>query len=291
MTVVALFSGLAQGATLATAHLSALTSIAPFSLALAFSAGALTTLNPCGFALLPAYIAYVLRGEGEQPSTGPANRTWTYAWSQAARGGLLGVPLTAGFLLIFAVAGGTLALGGHALIHLFPWLALLVGFGLVALGGWMLVTKRSLEAPSLGNLPIFLRSLRRRFGTRQPHWTGESAADLAQKTRGQLAAAWTFGFGYGLSSLGCALPIFLLVVGSAITANDMSATLLTLAAYAAGMALTLLAAALAASALHDLIRHSVLPLLRWAQPLAALMLLAAGLYIVQFQLRSGLVFH
>lgn len=57
------------------------------------------------------------------------------------------------------------------------------------------------------------------------------------------------------------------------------------------MALTLLAATLAASALHDLMRHTVVPLLRWAQPLAALLLLGAGLYIIQFQLQSGLVVH
>src|SRR5215472_6216470 len=67
----------------------------PIPLALALSAGILTTLNPCGFVLLPAYVAYVLHGPGDWQGVTGSSTGW-----QVLRSGLLGVPLTAGFLLI-----------------------------------------------------------------------------------------------------------------------------------------------------------------------------------------------
>ncbi len=269
---------------IATARVAIAFGVAPFPLALAFSAGALTTVNPCGFALLPAYIAYALQSEGEMTSE-VERRAWFAVWIRAARGGLLGAPLTAGFLLVFSVVGATLVLGGHALVHLFPWLAMLVGAGLVALGVWMLVTRRAPEWSFLQRLVASVRSARHRASG------GKYPQREAHESHGRLATAWMFGVGYGFSSLGCALPIFLLVVGAAITAPAPGQTVLILAAYAAGMALTLFAAALAASALHDLLRRAVYPLLRWANLVAALLLVVAGVYIILFQGQSGLVFH
>ncbi len=104
-------------------------------LTLAFGAGVLSTLNPCGFALLPAYVSYTV----EQQVSAASDHQLS-GWQHLLRGGLLGLPLAAGFLLVFLVAGGALALGGRLLVHLFPWLAVLVGAGLVLLGGWTLFT-------------------------------------------------------------------------------------------------------------------------------------------------------
>jgi cytochrome c-type biogenesis protein len=243
-------------------------------LGLAFGAGVLSTLNPCGFALLPAYVSYTVEQQVSAASAKPPS-----GWQHLLRGGLLGLPLAAGFLLVFLVAGGALALGGRLLVHLFPWLAILVGTGLVLLGGWTLFTGRAPEIPGLGAVAMKLG----------PSRTGRSATSeaLVQAPPRALRAAWIFGVGYGLSSLGCTLPVFLLVVGTTITAGVGSAALV-LASYAAGMTLVLLAVALAATQLGDLLRAAVFPLLRWVLPVASLFLIAAGLYIVVYQLRAGL---
>jgi cytochrome c biogenesis protein CcdA len=242
-------------------------------LTLAFGAGVLSTLNPCGFALLPAYVSYAV-----EQQVSAADRKLP-GWQHLLRGGLLGLPLAAGFLLVFLVAGGALALGGRLLVHLFPWLAILVGTGLVLLGGWTLFTGRAPEIPGLGTVATKLGTSR----------TGGRAASeaLVQAPRA-LRAAWIFGLGYGLSSLGCTLPVFLLVVGTTITAGGVGSAALVLASYAAGMTLVLLAVALTATELSDLLRSAVFPLLRWVLPLSALLLIAAGLYIVIYQLRAGL---
>lgn len=241
-------------------------------LGLAFGAGVLSTLNPCGFALLPAYVSYAVKQQvsatSEQQPSG---------WQHLLRGGLLGLPLAAGFLLVFLVAGGALALGGRLLVHLFPWLAILVGAGLVLLGGWTLFTRRAPEIPGLGAVAT-------KLGPSRPGGPATSEALVLAPLR----AAWIFGVGYGLSSLGCTLPIFLLVVGTTITAGGVGSAALVLASYAAGMTLVLLAVALAATQLGDLLRSAVFPLLRWVMPVASLFLIAAGGYIVVYQLRAGL---
>ncbi len=232
-------------------------------LTLAFGAGILSTLNPCGFALLPAFVSYTVERQvvasSEQQTSG---------WQHLLRGGLLGLPLAAGFLLVFLVAGGALAL------------AVLVGTGLVLLGGWTLFTRRAPEIPELGAVAAKLG--RSRSGG---HATSET---LVQAPPHAMRAAWVFGVGYGLSSLGCTLPVFLLVDGTTITAGGVGSAALVLASYAAGMTLVLRAVALAATELSDLLRSTVFPLLRWVLPLASLFLIAAGLYIVVYQLRAGL---
>ncbi|MGD9755164.1 MAG: cytochrome c biogenesis protein CcdA, partial [Acidimicrobiia bacterium] len=43
-------------------------------LALAFAAGMLATVNPCGFAMLPAYLSYFV-GLEDDPSAAGADRT------------------------------------------------------------------------------------------------------------------------------------------------------------------------------------------------------------------------
>ncbi len=111
---------------------------------------------------------------------------------------------------------------------------------------------------------------------------------MVPATKKKMRTAWLFGLGYGLSSLGCTLPVFLLVVGTTITAGGIANAGLVLASYAAGMALVLFVVSLAAVSLSDLLRTTIFPLLRWVQPVAALLLVAAGSYIVWYQVCAGL---
>ncbi len=84
----------------------------------AFTAGALATLNPCGFALLPATIGRFLA---------KGTRGW-------AAGLWLGLLLGLGAFLTFALIGGALSLVGTALGAYLPYLNLALGLLLIALG-------------------------------------------------------------------------------------------------------------------------------------------------------------
>jgi cytochrome c-type biogenesis protein len=87
-------------------------------LTVAFAAGMVSTVNPCGFAMLPAYLGFFL-GDGAARSRGP----WRVA-----------LVVSAGFLAVFAATGFLFAMGLRALVGIIPWLALAVGIVLALVG-------------------------------------------------------------------------------------------------------------------------------------------------------------
>ncbi|MBE3567653.1 MAG: hypothetical protein IMW90_18205 [Thermogemmatispora sp.] len=135
---------------------------------------------------------------------------------------------------------------------------------------------RALELPGLGQLAAQL--------------TPRSASDPSDRQRRAegLRTAWLFGLGYGLASLGCAVPIFLLMVGTALTRGSLAEAALVLVSYAAGMALLLGGVTLAATVLGDLVRALLRPLSRWLPPISALLLMGVGLWIIWYWVRAGL---
>lgn len=82
----------------------------------AFGAGMVSTANPCGFAMLPAYLGYFLGDDGRSGTTRVA------------------AMVASGFLAVFAIAGLLIGLGLRTIVDAIPWLALVVGFGLMVLG-------------------------------------------------------------------------------------------------------------------------------------------------------------
>ena len=93
-------------------------------LALAFAAGLVATVNPCGFAMLPAYLSYFM-GIDEADQSRPA----------ALRGALVvGSIVSAGFLVVFGLAGILITAGFRVVIDLIPWVAIVVGVAVIGLG-------------------------------------------------------------------------------------------------------------------------------------------------------------
>ena len=65
-------------------------------LALAFGAGLVATVNPCGFAMLPAYLSYFMGlNDDDDRGRGASLRSAL----------LVGAVVSAGFLLVFGIAG------------------------------------------------------------------------------------------------------------------------------------------------------------------------------------------
>ena len=96
----------------------------PGLLSFAFSVGWFAALNPCGFAMLPAYTAYLLGREGKQ----------THASRSVLAGILGGVAMTFGVVLVLAGVGGLISAVGTAIARFFPWFNILVGLAIAALG-------------------------------------------------------------------------------------------------------------------------------------------------------------
>jgi cytochrome c biogenesis protein CcdA len=164
--------------------------------------------------------------------------------------------MTAGFAAVFGLFGLAIApVAGQVQRHL-PWVTVGIGVILVGLGGWLLAG-RSLPGPRL------------------PRATGPAV------TRTALSMA-TFGVAYAVASLSCTIGPFLAIVVSSFRVGSTAAGVGLFLAYAAGMGLTVGAAALAVA----LARGALVARLRAAGPLMSrlggLLLVVAGGYVAYY---------
>src|SRR5688500_16840269 len=105
----------------------------------AFGAGMLSTVNPCGFAMLPAFIAYYLGDDDSDSDNG--NGPVPFA-TRLGQGLSVGAAVSAGFAGVFAVAGLLVAFGLRSLVSAVPWAAVVIGVVLVVLGLAMLAGRQ-----------------------------------------------------------------------------------------------------------------------------------------------------
>ncbi|MGW5560649.1 cytochrome c biogenesis CcdA family protein [Micromonospora sp. NPDC003944] len=181
------------------------------ALLLALTAGMLGAVNPCGFALLPAYLSLLVAGTSD--TRGAVGRALT-----AAAG------LTVGYVLVFGAFGLALAPLAGWLRPRLPWLTVALGVLLVVAGCWLLVGRR---------LPA-------------PGWS----ARAPRLTRSWPSMA-LFGAAYALASLGCAIAPFLAIVVTSLQAGSTGQGLALFGAYALGMGLVVAVAALGVALLRD----------------------------------------
>jgi cytochrome c-type biogenesis protein len=218
-------------------------------LVFAFSAGMLASVNPCGFAMLPAFISYYLSGEAE--------RTEIALHRRLLRGLWLGVVVTVGFLSVFVVAGSLFSAGGRFLLQLTPWLGAIVGLLLIGLGLWSLLGKGV-------SLPIPI-----------PQWEVQT-----QGIRGM----FLYGVAYALVSLSCTLPIFLSVFAGALAANNVFSVGGMFLAYSLGMGTVITSLALATAWFQSAVTQRFRRLMPSIKVVSALALIAAGGYLIYFQI-------
>ena len=215
----------------------------------AFGAGMVASVNPCGFFLLPSYISYHLGTEETdfyQSSVG----------SRIYKALLLGGVATAGFVVIFAIAGVLISAGGQWLIRVFPFAGVAIGVVMMLLGLWLAVTRRTLGIMAASRVTVSReRNLRNVF---------------------------LFGIAYATGSLSCTLPIFLVVVGGSLASQGLAASFGQFISYALGMGAILIAVTLGSA----LFQGAVAKWLRQAMPYvhraSALFLVAAGGYLIYY---------
>jgi cytochrome c biogenesis protein CcdA len=237
----------------------------------AFGAGMLATVNPCGFVMLPAYVSYYL-ATTEGPSEAfqqisaveslrqPVQNRIDGTATRLMRALLVGGTLTAGFMVLFASAGSLISLGAYVLVRLMPWIGLLVGVGLALLGIWLL---------------------------RGHHIALSELPQLQVGRERNLRSIFAYGVAYGLASLSCTLPIFLVAVGSAFTRGGVGTGLVQFLSYGLGMGVVLLALTLSLALFQGALVRHLKRLLPYVERAGAVLLIGAGLYIVYYWLTKG----
>ena len=214
------------------------------SLLLSFSAGLVAAVNPCGFALLPAYLSLLVLGD-DSPTR---SRALGRALSTSA-------VMTLGFVAVFLVFGLVMSpVASSAQQHL-PWVTLVLGVGLAVAGLWLLAGR---TLPGLG-LRVRGTRVRRGFGP-----------------------VLLYGIGYAAASLTCTIAPFLAVVVSAFRAGSTGEGLLLFGAYAVGMGTVVTVAAVAVALARGSIVAGLRRSGRWTGRVVGALLVVVGSYVAWY---------
>jgi cytochrome c biogenesis protein CcdA len=237
------------------AFVANLASLLPFGYA--FSAGMVTTVSPCGIAMLPAYVSIYMGGQEDGFwAKSPLRRS--------ARALTMSGVVTLGFVVFFGIMGAILSLGGQFLLTFIPWMAVIIGVALSLLGIYLLFGGHFYT-----NLPA---RLARRLGKN---------GDLGIK------GFLIFGIAYGIAALSCALPVFLAVVGSALATKGFASGLLQFVSFALGMGFVIAIVTIGSTLFKETVNRWLRRLVPVVARLSGLLLILAGGYILYFWFKVG----
>lgn len=209
----------------------------------AFTLGLVAAVNPCGFPLLPAYLALFAGGTGGHRA------------ARTGRGLISGAGVTCGFVAVFGTLGVVLVSGAALASGWLPWFMVAAGALMAALG-----------VSTLCGRPLYLRLPTPR---------------LAAGGR-TFAATFMFGIAYAIGSLSCALPLFLAAVGGSFTRLGFWAGLACYLSYALGMGLFVTGAAVATALAGSGLLHRFRRAGRILPAVSGAMLAVSGLYLAYY---------
>jgi cytochrome c biogenesis protein CcdA len=209
---------------------------------LAFTGGLVAALNPCGFALLPAYLTLVVRGEG----TGPLAAVGRALAATAA--------MAVGFLAVFS-SFGLLAMSVASTVQRYvPYVTVLIGIVLVALGGWLLAGR---------NLAVLIPL------SRSARWAPTA----------RIGSMFAYGVGYALASLSCTVGPFLAVTGVGLRTGDFLDGLWVYVAYGAGMAVIAGVLAIAIAVARATVVDRMRRMVPYVNRISGGLLVVVGVYV------------
>ncbi|RFD25375.1 hypothetical protein MUBE_09695 [Mycobacterium uberis] len=212
---------------------------------LAFAAGLVAALNPCGFAMLTAYLLLVVRGQPKRPQSIGA-----FCRALAAT-----VEMSLGFLTVFGLFGALTISAASTVQRYLPYTIIVIGIVLVAFGVWLLSGRELI--------------------TLTPHSFGA----LWAPNPSRMASMYGYGVSYAVASLSCTIGPFLAVTAAGFRGGSIVGSVVIYLAYVAGLTLVVgvlaIAAAMASSALAGRLRR-ILPFIN--RIIGALLVLV-GLYV------------
>ncbi|MFW2382059.1 MAG: cytochrome c biogenesis CcdA family protein [Acidimicrobiales bacterium] len=210
---------------------------------IAFTAGMVALVNPCGFALLPAYLGYFLGMNDGKTDT----RLQALNRSQ-----LVAAALSLGFLVVFGALGIVFTGLRSQLTPILPWFSMAVGIALVILGVAMLRGfKPMISVPRMEK------------GT----------------SGGSMLNMFLFGVSYAVASLSCTIGVFLAVVGTSVPGTSFTSQLGGFLSYGAGMGLLATILTLAVGFGKKNIVTNFKKLLPKINFISGLILIPVGLYV------------
>lgn len=214
------------------------------TLLVAVVAGMVATVNPCGFAMLPAYLALVVTGASEQSRA----RLLTRAVVSSAM-------MTLGFVTVFGLFGLAFSVVASSIQRYLPFVTIVIGLALIVLGV-LLVTGREITLL----LPKPARGAPNRH----------------------IGSMFGYGVAYAIASLSCTIGPFLAVAGSTLRSGDLVEGVTAFLAYAAGMGLVVTVLAIATALASDVVTRRARSLLPHVSRLGGALLVLVGTYVAYY---------
>ena len=227
-------------------------------LGFAFAAGMASAVNPCGFAMLPAYMGlYLGSNDKSKEVSNPV--------MHVGKAVLVGGVVTAGFVVLFSLAGAVIGFGARSLVvDILPWLGLTIGILLAIAGSWV-----------LGGGKLYTGIAAR------------AAARMGNPGQVNVKGYFLFGLSYGTASLSCTLPIFLAVVGTSFAVSSIATSLGQFLLYGLGMGTVIMALTVGMALFKGAMTGAVRKALPYIQPVGSWLMILAGSYIVFYWLTIG----
>ncbi|SFP40011.1 Cytochrome c biogenesis protein CcdA [Amycolatopsis arida] len=212
------------------------------TLGFALAAGMVASVNPCGFAMLPAYLTLVVAGEGER-----SRRSAAVGRALAAT-----AVMAAGFLAVFGTFGLVVAPLAASVQQYLPIVTVVIGVVMVAVGAWLLAGREiTLLLPKPGK--------------------GAPTA--------RLGSMFGYGLAYAIASLSCTIGPFLAVTGTALRGGSLLTGLAAYLVYGAGMALVVGVLAVAVALVGASAARGFRRMLPYVHRVGGGLLVLAGLYV------------
>ena len=179
---------------------------------------------------------------------------------------MVGLTVSAGFVLLFGLVGLILGLGSQAIVvAALPYVGLAIGVLLIGAGAFM-----------AGGGKIYTSLAQR------------AAARIGDPGQTNLPGYLLFGVSYGLASLSCTLPLFLAVLGvGAGLSSGWLDTLGQFVLYAAGMGSVIMALTLGMALARSVMVRWMRAILPYVGVVGAWLMVVAGVYIMFYWLTIG----
>ena len=223
----------------------------------AFSAGVVSAVNPCGFAMLPAYLGLYM-------STSIYEKDSTHYGKMILKGLFIGCCVGLGVLSLFLFVGLITGFALNFIRSIMEWVGLLLGVGLITIGIWLMNGGR------------VYTGLTARIGQ-----------SIGNPTQISLKGFFLFGVSYGVASLSCTLPIFLSVVGINLNGSSIYDSMMQFALYGAGMGAMILFVTLSMAILKGVMIRYIKLALPYVERIGFFLVVLSGMYIVFYWMTIG----
>ena len=217
-------------------------------LAFPLAAGLIAAFNPCGFAMLPAYLAYFLGHELKSPPDG---------YQGFLNGVKVSVTLSTGFVFVFALVGilTNTVIAENSIEERAGYITLPIGIILILLGLAMI----SGYQPNIKIPGLHIKNFNR-----------------------QLPSIFLFGVSYAIVSIGCSAPIFFITVGSSFSRDGVINGVAVFITYALGMSIVVTFLTISLALTRTMIAKNMRRILPYLSPISGLLLTGAGFFLASY---------